>query len=68
MKRLTVSPLKLIFGILPSLIGLVLLGGVAASGVQNRGLVLSLSIFFMILGFGIAHYLKRKERGLSAAE
>jgi hypothetical protein len=42
MKRLTVSPLKLIFGILPSLIGLVLLGGVAASGVQNRGLVLSL--------------------------
>lgn len=51
-------------GILPSLIGFVLLGGIAASGVQNRILVLSLSVFFMLLGFGIAHYLKRKERVL----
>ncbi len=49
-------------GILPSLIGFVLLGGVAASGVQNRILVLGLSVFFMLLGFGIAHYLKRRER------
>ncbi|MFK5925096.1 MAG: TVP38/TMEM64 family protein [Desulfuromusa sp.] len=49
-------------GILPSLIGFVLLGGVVASGVQNRTLVLSLSVFFMALGFGIAHYLKRREQ------
>ena len=49
-------------GILPSLIGFVLLSGVAASGVQNRLIVLSLSVFFMVLGFGIAHHLKRKER------
>lgn len=48
-------------GILPSLIGFVLLGGIAASGVQNRALVLALSVFFMALGFGIAHHLKRKE-------
>ena len=48
-------------GILPSLIGFVLLGGIAASGVQNRILVLSLSALFMLLGFGIAHYLKRQE-------
>ena len=48
-------------GILPSLIGFVLLGGFAASGVQNRILVLGLSVFFMLLGFGIAHYLKRRE-------
>lgn len=52
-------------GILPSLIGFVLLGGVAASGVQNRLVVLSLSVFFMVLGFGIAHHLKRKERLLT---
>ncbi|MDA3904325.1 MAG: TVP38/TMEM64 family protein [Desulfuromusa sp.] len=48
-------------GILPSLIGFVLLGGVAASGVQNRILVLSLSALFMLLGFGFARYLKRRE-------
>lgn len=55
-------------GILPSLIGFVLLGGVVAAGVQNRILVLSLSIFFMILGFGIANYLKRQGRELSDAD
>lgn len=49
-------------GILPSLIGFVLLGGIAASGVQNKILVLGLSAFFMLLGFGIAHYLKQQER------
>jgi len=49
-------------GILPSLIGFVLLGGIAASGVQNRTLVLGLSVFFMVLGFGIAHFLKRQEQ------
>ncbi len=55
-------------GILPSLIGFVLLGGIAASGVQNRSLVLSLSVFFMVLGFGIADYLKRQDRALRDAE
>ena len=55
-------------GILPSLIGFVLLGGVAASGVQNRTLVLSLSAFFMLLGFGIAHALKRREVALNNIE
>ena len=48
-------------GILPSLIGFVLLGGVAASGVHNRTLVLALSALFMLFGFGVAHYLKRRE-------
>jgi uncharacterized membrane protein YdjX (TVP38/TMEM64 family) len=46
------------FGILPSLIGFVLLGGIAASGVQHRVIVLSLSTLFMVLSFGIAHLLK----------
>lgn len=49
-------------GILPSLIGFVLLGGIASSGVENRGVVLGLSVFFMFLGFSIAHYLKRRDR------
>lgn len=50
-------------GILPSLIGFVLLGGIVAADVQNRVLVLGLSIFFMLFGFGIAQYLKRQEQG-----
>lgn len=45
-------------GILPSLIGFVLLGGLAASGVHNRILVLGLSLFFLLAGFGLARYLK----------
>lgn len=49
-------------GILPSLIGFVLLGGIAAPGLQNRTLVIVLSIFFMSLGFGLAHYLKRQDQ------
>ena len=49
-------------GILPSLIGFVLLGGVAAAGVQNRVLILCLSLLFMLCGFAIAHYLKRSEQ------
>ena len=49
------------FGILPSLIGFVLLGGIAAAGVNHRVLVLGLSVFFMALGFGIAHRLRRRE-------
>jgi uncharacterized membrane protein YdjX (TVP38/TMEM64 family) len=48
-------------GILPSLIGFVLLGGIAAPGVHNRTLVVVLSALFMLLGFGIAHYLKRRD-------
>jgi len=47
-------------GILPSLIGFVLLGGIAAPGVDNRTLVIILSALFMLIGFGIAHYLKRR--------
>jgi uncharacterized membrane protein YdjX (TVP38/TMEM64 family) len=50
-------------GILPSLIGFVLLGGIVSADVQNRVLILSLSVFFMLFGFGIAHYLKRQEQG-----
>jgi uncharacterized membrane protein YdjX (TVP38/TMEM64 family) len=48
-------------GILPSLIGFVLLGGIAAPGVHDRTLVVVLSALFMFLGFGIAHYLKRRD-------
>jgi uncharacterized membrane protein YdjX (TVP38/TMEM64 family) len=47
-------------GILPSLIGFVLLGGIVAPGVNNRILVVILSALFMLLGFSIAHYLKRR--------
>jgi len=49
-------------GILPSLIGFVLLGGIASSDVQNRTMVLGFSFFFMLFGFSIAHYLKRKDQ------
>ena len=48
-------------GILPSLIGFVLLGGVVAPGVQNRALVVTLSSLFMLFGFGIANTLKRRD-------
>ncbi len=51
-------------GILPSLVGFVLLGGVAAPGVHNRALVLLLSVLFMLLGFGIARHLKQRERAV----
>lgn len=51
-------------GVLPSLIGFVLLGGVAAPGVHNRTLVLILSALFMLLGFGIARHLKQRERAV----
>ena len=49
------------FGILPSLIGFVLIGGLAASGVHHRGVVLFLSLLFLGLGFGLAHHLKCRE-------
>lgn len=55
-------------GILPSLIGFVLLGGIAAPGVHNRTLVVVLSALFMLLGFGIAHYLKRRDSAEIPAE
>jgi len=55
-------------GILPSLIGFVLLGGVAAPGLHNRTLVVVLSALFMLLGFGIAHYLKRRDSAEIPAE
>jgi len=50
-------------GILPSLIGFVLLGGIVAPDVQNRTLVVVLSVIFMLAGFGLAHHLKRKSHG-----
>lgn len=53
-------------GILPSLIGFVLLGGVVAPGVQNRTLVVTLSVFFMLFGFAIAKLLKRKDAARQA--
>lgn len=53
-------------GILPSLIGFVLLGGIAAPGVQNRALVVCLSVLFMLFGFGIANILKRKDTARKA--
>jgi uncharacterized membrane protein YdjX (TVP38/TMEM64 family) len=56
------------FGIIPSLVGFVLLGGIAASGVQHRVFVLSLSILFMILSFVIAHRLKRRGRENTPSE
>ena len=55
-------------GILPSLIGFVLLGGFAAPEVRNRSLILGLSLCFMLLGFGIARYLKRREQESGALE
>jgi uncharacterized membrane protein YdjX (TVP38/TMEM64 family) len=55
-------------GILPSLIGFVLLGGVIAPGVQNRTLVVALSMLFMLFGFGIASALKRRDALMQTAE
>jgi uncharacterized membrane protein YdjX (TVP38/TMEM64 family) len=49
------------FGIIPSLIGFVLIGGLAASGGHNRAVILSLSLFFIVVSFGIANFLKRRE-------
>ncbi|MBE0502006.1 MAG: TVP38/TMEM64 family protein [Desulfuromonadales bacterium] len=50
------------FGILPSLIGFVLLGGTAASGVAHRGAIIGLSVVFLVVGFTTAHFLKRREQ------
>lgn len=48
------------FGILPSLIGFVLLGGIASAREHNQTLTIILSLLFMILGFGLAHLVKRR--------
>lgn len=50
------------FGILPSLIGFVLLGGIASASEHNQTLTIILSLLFMFLGFGLAHQLKRREK------
>lgn len=50
------------FGILPSLIGFVLLGGTVASGVAHRGAIIGLSLMFLAVGFSTAHVLKRREQ------
>jgi len=55
-------------GILPSLIGFVLLGGVVAPEVQNRALVVALSILFMLFGFGIASVLKRRDASMQVVK
>ena len=48
-------------GILPSLIGFVLLGGAAAAGVSHRLMVLGLSGLFLMTGFTLARYLQHRE-------
>lgn len=50
------------FGILPSLIGFVLLGGTVASGVAHPGVIIGLSAVFLSVGFTMAHLLRRRER------
>ncbi len=52
------------FGILPSLIGFVLLGGTVASGVTHRGMIIGLSIICLGIGFTTAHLLKRREQNM----
>jgi uncharacterized membrane protein YdjX (TVP38/TMEM64 family) len=49
------------FGILPSLIGFVLLGGVAAAGVRHRTAMLVLAVLCMGLGFAMARHIRRRE-------
>ncbi len=48
-------------GIMPALISFVLLGGIGAAGVQNRLLLLLMSVLFLLLGLGIAKWLKKRE-------
>jgi uncharacterized membrane protein YdjX (TVP38/TMEM64 family) len=55
-------------GILPSLIGFVLLGGMAASGVHHHVLILVLSLGFLALSFGIARHLKHRDEILPVAK
>ena len=49
-------------GIMPALIGFVLIGGVASSGTENRLLVLFLSIFFVVTGIALATWIKKREK------
>jgi uncharacterized membrane protein YdjX (TVP38/TMEM64 family) len=53
-------------GIMPALISFVLLGGIGAAGVENRLLLLVISLFFLFLGLLVAKRLKRREAGLPA--
>ncbi len=48
-------------GILPALISFVLLGGIGAAGVQNRLVLLGVSILFLLFGLLVAHRLKGRE-------
>jgi len=49
------------FGILPSLIGFVLLGGGAAAGVRHRTVTLVLAVLCMGFGFALARQFRRRE-------
>ncbi len=53
-------------GILPALISFVLLGGIGASGVQDRLLLLIISIFFLLLGLLVAKWLRGHEAAQAA--
>jgi uncharacterized membrane protein YdjX (TVP38/TMEM64 family) len=55
-------------GILPSLIGFVLLGGIGASGQHNRTLVLGLSLVFLVFGFWLAYALKLRSSEVGTTE
>lgn len=48
-------------GILPALIAFVLLGGIGAAGVQNRMLLLGLSVVFLLFGLLVARKVQRLE-------
>lgn len=47
-------------GILPGIVAFVLLGGIAAAGVNHRLLVLGASLLFLLFGLLLAHHLRRK--------
>ena len=50
-----------LIGIMPALISFVLLGGIAATGVENRILVFGSALFFFFLGLIIAKMLHRQK-------
>lgn len=54
-------------GILPALVSFVLLGGAAAASVGSRLTVLELSLLFLLLGLGIARWLRRREAAVGKA-
>lgn len=53
-------------GIMPGLVSFVLLGGSVASGVDNRGLVISLSAVCFVLGLIIAHRIRQNAESKGA--